>query len=64
MSAGAKQRRQKGKFANKGTHQCLTKYRYHSYEAAERVMRQMQGYSRAYKCKICNYLHLTSKPLR
>lgn len=65
MSAGAKRRRQHMSYGRAaGTKvQCIGKDRYHSQAAAERAMAKIPGFSRAYRCKICGYLHLTSKQL-
>jgi hypothetical protein len=43
--------------------ECLGKDRYHSWEAAQAVIDKMPTFARAYRCRICTYLHLTSKEL-
>jgi hypothetical protein len=61
MSAGAKSRRQHMSYGKAPGVQCLGKDRYHSYAAARTAMAKIPGFMRAYRCKICSYLHLTSK---
>lgn len=65
MSAGAKRRRQHMSYGRAAgvRVQCLGKDRYHSHEAAEAAIAKISGVRRAYRCKICSYLHLTSKEL-
>lgn len=64
MSAGAKSRRQHMSYGKSPGVQCLGKDRYHSRQAAEAAMAKIQGFTRAYRCRICTYLHLTSKEER
>lgn len=64
MSAGAKRRRQHMSYGRTPGSQCLGKDRYHSREAAEKVITGLSGFARAYRCPTCKYLHLTSKPKR
>ena len=62
MSAGAKRRRQHARFRSGAGNQCLGKLRYRANQDAKRAIEQHDGFTRAYKCKICHHLHLTSKP--
>lgn len=61
MSAGAKKRRSHMQFSAGGGKMCLGKHRYYSKEAADRAIKELQGYARSYRCPICHYLHITSK---
>ena len=61
MSAGNKARRAHMAFQRTPGTQCLGKDRYRNQAAAERAIGQISGYSRAYRCPLCKYLHLTSK---
>lgn len=62
MSAGAKRRRQHLSFGRAAGSQCLGKLRYRNQAAAETAIKELPGYARAYRCPLCKYLHLTSKP--
>jgi hypothetical protein len=66
MSAGAKKRRAHMSYGRApGVHvQCLGKDRYRTRNAADTAIAKIPGFARAYRCKICGYLHLTSKELR
>lgn len=62
MSAGSRARRQHMSFKRTPGNQCLGKDRYRNREAAEKVITQLPGFARVYRCPLCKYLHLTSKP--
>lgn len=64
MSAGAKRGREHMRYGRQPGYQCLGKYRYHSQAAADKAIAKLKGPGRAYRCHICTYLHLTSKPKR
>jgi len=64
VSAGARKRRAHMQYGKAPGVQCLGKDRYHSQAAAQAAIAKIPGFARAYRCRICTYLHLTSKELR
>ncbi|MFC3299616.1 hypothetical protein FJV46_10585 [Arthrobacter agilis] len=64
MSAGAKRRRAHASYGRTSGTQCLGKDRYATQAAADASMAKHSGFMRSYRCPVCKYLHLTSKPKR